>query len=601
MAYRGGGLGLRTALLLGVGVASVFDAASWAQTTPVASAAGQPAGTQQQLNPSARVSAQPRRSPDIFSGPIQSPCPPQFTASKAQVTLAGVDVTGASVLHPDDLGGLFADMTGRPVPIGAACEIRDRLANLLFQRGVLARVEIPAQKLAATGGRLRLEVIEARISAVRYHAVGNVGPAQGKVEAYLERLRGLAPFTLDTAQRYLLLANEVPGMQVSAALVPSTGAEGPVRGGIDLDVSIRRRPVDVIVTSDNDSSSSLGPWSLLVRGDLNSATRLGERTTLIGYGALNRNEQQVLQLVEEARPTSTGLFVRGSVAYGWSHPGGVLAPLKLDGQSLVGSGEVDYPLVFLARKKLTVAGGFDFIDQKTVFPGGGVLSNDSLRVVWLKSDAFGRHDFDAPTPLGYISTTGNLSVQVRKGIDALGASIAGAPDLSRVGGRSNAVVGRLDALGAVAFQPVRQGIPGLNLSLHVQGEYADRAVLAYEEQAVGNYTIGRGYDPNALSGGRFIGAEVKAETTQIPFALGFSLAPYGFLDEAKVANLQAGSTPQTVRSLGGGAEFQLFTRSHYLPYGLRVDALYAQPLDKTSSTALSKPPPRVLLQVIAPF
>jgi len=595
MGYRGGGLRLKTALL--VGVASMSATASWARSPSV----GQTAGTQQQLNPSARVAAQPRRPVDIFSGPIQSPCPPQFTSSKAQVTLAGVDVAGASVVRSEDVQGLFADMVGRPIPIAAACDLRDRVANLLFRRGVLARVEIPAQKLAATGGRLRLEVIEARIGAVRYHGSGNVGAAQGKVEAYLERLRGLAPFTLDTAQRYLLLANEVPGMQVTAALVPASGAEGPVRGGIDLDVSIRRRPVDAIVTAQNDSAASLGPWSLLARADMNSFTRLGERTTLIGYGALNRNEQQVLQLVEEARPTSTGLFVRGSFAYGWSHPGDVLAPLKLSGQSLVGSGEVDYPLVFLARKRLTASGGFEYVDQKTDFAGGGVLSNDHLRVFWLKAEAAGLHDFDTPTPLGYITTTGNLSLQVRKGVSGLGASAPGAASLSRIEGRSDAVVLRLDGQGALSFLPATRKTPGLNLIVRLQGEYADRPLLAYGELSIGNFTIGRGYDPNALSGDRVIAAEFKAQTTQIQLFPGFSLAPYGFLDQARVNNLDQGSVDQTVRSLGGGAEFQLFARSRVIPNGLRVDVAYAQPLDKTSTTAVGKPPPRVLLQVIAPF
>ncbi len=428
-----------------------------------------------------------------------------------------------------------------------------------------------------------------------------MGPAQGKVEAYLDRLRGLAPFDLDTAQRYLLLANEVPGMQVSAALLPSSGPNGPVRGGIDLDVVIRRKAFDLVGAVQNNSSEALGPWNGIARVDLNSFTGLGERTTLIGYTALNRDEQQVVQVMEEIRPGATGLSLRGSIAYGLSHPGGVLEPLKLNGRSVIGTGEVDYPFIYLTRKKLTLAGGFDWIDQNTDFPGGGALSDDSLRVFWARADAFGRHDFSAPTPLGYVSTVGTLSLQARKGVLGLGASTPGAAALSRPEGRPDAVVVRADGMGTLSFQPVDGGPLGFNLSLHFQGQYADRPLLAYEEQAIGNLTIGRGYDPNALSGDRVIAVEFKAQTAPLVFAPGFSIAPYGFLDQAKVSNLDQGSVDQTVRSLGGGAEFRLFYGNPWVPYGLHADVVYAQPLDKTFVNSPGKPPPRVLLQLIAAY
>src|SRR5690606_8906014 len=112
----------------------------------------------------------------------------------------------------------YAEFLGREEPVSVICAIRDRAARMLFDHGVLARVEIPEQRI--TGGALTLEVIEAHVVNVRVR--GDAGPAQDAIERYAEKLRGMAPFDMAKAQRYLLLASDVPGVRVRAAIRPST-------------------------------------------------------------------------------------------------------------------------------------------------------------------------------------------------------------------------------------------------------------------------------------------------------------------------------------------------------------------------------------------
>jgi hemolysin activation/secretion protein len=332
------------------------------------------APTRQDLNPEARRSAQPQSgNTDLFAPPTALPCP--LANSPLSFRLLGVDIAGSSI-DPEDAEAAYSDLIGSEVPVARICDVRDRLSLILFRRGRLARVEVPEQTIS--GGRLRLEVTEARIVAVRVR--GDIGPGQDRVEAYLDRLRGMTPFDLDTAQRYLLLANDVPRVRVAAALRPS--AEG--RGAIDLEVELSRDPVNVLVATQNTGSESLGPWSVLTRVDLNSFTAFGERTTLIGYRTLLKNEQWIAQLVEEARFGSQGLLGRVSLAYGQSRPGGLLAPLKLRGESFVATAEARYPFIRSRRNSLYGAAGVDLISQKTAFPGGDVLASDQLRVVWAR-------------------------------------------------------------------------------------------------------------------------------------------------------------------------------------------------------------------------
>ena len=568
------------------GLAVAFGAGSaFAQAAPAAAPPPQTAPTREQLNPAGRTEAAAHRRPsDLFTAPTSEPCTLPADPALA-FTLTGVDVNGTKALSSDAIQDAAADMIGRRITPADLCHIRDRIAGALFQKSILARVLIPKQQIV--GGRVAFTVIEAQIVSVRYH--GDIGPVQGRVESYLNHLRGLAPFDLDTAQRYLLLANDIPGVHVSAALSHSTSQDAPL-GGLDLDIGLSRTPINEIGAVENTNSKTLGRWSGIARVDFNSFTHFGERTSLIAYSTLQDNAQQVVEVIEQARIGGGGMFAQAGFAYGRSHPGDILQPLHLTGNSYVGTFELDDPLVRLRRLKWTVAAGVDLVNQNTLFPGGGPLSDDSLRIVWLRSDAAIQHGFGQEFLGGFLTANADLSLQVRKGLHILGASQTGASALSRIEGRSDAWVMRAIGGASIASKPLAAGLP-FNLGVHFEGEWADRPLLAYEEQTIGNLTVGRGYDPASASGDRVIAAEFKAGLGPVKLTHGFALAPYGFYDIAYVSSLEQGSIPVTLHSVGGGVEV-------HLPYGVRADVAYAKPLDKPFPAAQRVPPARVLVQIV---
>jgi hemolysin activation/secretion protein len=560
------GVSLLSSALL-AGAAWTIAGQALAQAAPPPPSAIAP--SRQELNPEARRGARPQtRNTDLFTPPSSLPCP--LATSTLKFKLQGVDIVGSSI-DARDAKAAYADLIGSEIPVAKICEIRDRLSLILFRAGRLARVEVPEQTIAS--GRLKLEVTEARIVAVRVH--GDVGPGQDRVEAYLERLRGMTPFDLDTAQRYLLLANDVPGVRVAAALRPS--AEG--RGAIDLDVQLSRVPMDELAAVQNTGSDSLGPWSGLARVDLNSFTAFGERTTLIAYHTLTDNEQWIAQLVEEGRFGSNGLLGRVSLAYGQSRPGGVLAPLQLQGKSFVGTAELRYPLIRLRRYNVNVAAGIDVIDQSTAFPGGDELANDKLRVLWTHVNGDFVRNLTAD-----LSASGNGVLEIRKGVSFLDASHAGDPTLSRIQGQPDAWLLRFEGESHLTYR-------WLDLALRAQAQYADRPLLAYEEQAVGDLTIGRGYEPAVLSGDRGAAAEIKAQVRPISVRRSFTLSPFVFFDTSYTDNLDTGSQSRTLRSAGVGVDARL-------PYGIRTSLAWADPFDKPFPTSPTKPSQRVLFQLV---
>jgi hemolysin activation/secretion protein len=559
------------AALIWVGAGQALGQARPGAPPVVAPPGGTPqtsAPTSQDLNPEQRRGARPAAaSSDLFAPPSASPCP--LANSTLNFKLEAVDVVGSSV-KTQDVKAAYGDLLGSEIPVAKICEIRDRLSLILFRRGRLARVEIPAQTIAS--GRLRIEVTEARIVAVRVH--GDIGPAQDRVEAYLDKLRGMTPFDLDTAQRYLLLASDVPRVHVSAALRPS--AEG--QGAIDLDVQLTRDPINYLAAVQDTGSDSLGPWGVLTRVDLNSFTSYGERTTFIAYRTVLQDDQWIAQLVEEGRVGSSGLSGRISLAYGQSHPGGELAPLDLQGKSFVGTAELRYPLIRLRRYSLYASSGVDFVDQNTAFPGGDVLADDKLRILW------GRLNGDFNRPLGPFGWAGNGEFEVRKGFTFLDGSHAGDPSLSRVEGRPDAWVARFDGETHLTYR-------WLDVGVRTQAQYTDRPLLAYEEMAVGDLTIGRGYEPAVLSGDRVVSGEFKLQVRPLQVFKGVTLSPFTFYDESFVNNLDTGSEDRVLRSAGVGVDARL-------PFGMQAQLAWADPFDKPFPTSPSKPAQRLLVQLV---
>lgn len=540
------------------------------QAVPAAAARSEATPPREEINPVGQPPPpQATHEPDLFSPPEQLPCPLQ--SSTLRFTLKTVDIHGAENVPEKALAEAYSDRIGREIPVSGICEIRDRLSLLLFRRGLLARVEIPEQRMA--DGRLQLEVIEARIVSVRVH--GDIGAAHDQVETYLEKLRGLTPFDLDTAQRYLLLANQIPGVHVTADLRPS--AQG--RGALDLDVQVTRTPIQYALAVQNTGSRELGRWSSVGRVDFNSFTALGEKTSLILYSTLFDNEQQVVEGLEEVRIGGEGLLARGSAAYGWSHPRGNLAPLDLHGDSLVVTGELDYPVIRLKRLGLTTAGGFDAIDQRTDFSTGAPLTDDHLRVFWLRADTDAAHRF---TDAVVVNGTGVL--EFRQGVNGLGASRIDAPALSHLGARSDAWDLRFSGEGHLL-------LPMFDVQLRVIAQYADQPLLSYEQLEVGNLTIGQGYDPAALSGDRGVAAEAKVQYGPVQVGPHLQISPYAFYDIADIHVLGLTPEDRTVHSEGVGLVLRL------LPYGLRLDVTYAIPDDRTFKFAPTKPPSRVLVQL----
>lgn len=512
----------------------------------------------------------------VSGGIERSTCPladPQF--QNITTTIADVTFNGLKGATADEMGAAWKPLAGRPQSIAVLCEIRDAAATILRNKGFLAAVQVPVQRIE--GGHVRMEVLYARITTIR--ARGETRGAEGKLHAYLAQLTAGEVFDRKKAERYLLLARDLPGYNVQLTLRPAGTAPGDLLG----EVTVTRQQFVADVSLQNLASAATGRWGGQVRAQAFGLTGLGDATTLSYYATTDFREQRILQASHEFRPGHGGLLIGGSFTYAWTKPdiGPTSAPLEA--RTLLASVYGRYPLIRAQAANLWLGAGFDLLDQTTtlIVP----LSRDRLRLLWTRLD-FNSVDLTRSDPAWRVSG----SLELRQGLatfgatrSCLGLACIGRVPTSRFDGAPNATVvrGELDyerALGRFA------------VSVNPRAQYAFRKVLGYEAFAPGNYTIGRGYDPGAITGDSGIGFAAELRGPRLPLGHGDSpqVQPFVFGDAAWAWDRGARKA-QRLTSVGGGLRSELGSR-------FRLDATFAVPLD-TAGFAGRRPAPRILLSL----
>lgn len=523
----------------------------------------------------------------------RAPCPlanPQF--ADIRFTLREAQFSGLGPVDPAIVRASWADLVGQELPVAAVCEIRDRAATALRRAGYLAAVQVPVQTIE--NGRVRFDVVLARMSDVQVR--GEAGPSAAALQKYIDKLTGQPVFNIDDAERYLLLARDIPGLDVRLTLQPAPRDAGAQPGDVIGVFNVARTPVYADVNVQNFGSKSVGRFGLLGRVRVNGLTGLGDETTLSAYASADFEEQLVVQGAHEFRLGGEGLVIGFGATKAWTKPA-IPGPDAFESDTLIGTAYANFPFIRSQTTNLYGTVGFDLIDQDATFTGLP-LSEDRLRVAFTRLD-FSAIDEDSILGRGGYSPFEPKfalagSLELRHGLGVLGASEGcGAglvncldPDLvppSRLDGDPTAFVVRFD--GQMDIRPT----PLLKFSLKPRAQWTSDPLLSYEQFSGGNYTIGRGYDPGAVIGDSGFGAQFEmAYGTLMPETPdGYAFQPYVFADHIAVWTENVSGDPQELTSAGGGIRATIGRQAS-------LDAFVSVPLE-TAPFATRKGDPRFLM------
>lgn len=531
--------------------------------------------TREELDRSTRKDA-PKGARLTVDGEIErAPCALDDPAyADIKVTITAAQFNNLQGLTPDELRPAYAAFLGQSRPISTICTIRDAAATILRRKGYLAAVQVPTQRIE--NGVVKFELLFARVVAVRVR--GDAGSSEKILAGYLAKLTADKIFNRFSAERYLLLARDLPGMEVRLSLKPAGTAPGELVG----EVSVVRTPFEADLNIQDYAAHGTGRWSGLLRGQAYGLLGQGDRLSLSASSTANVKEQQIVQVGYDMKLGHEGLALGTNFTYAWTQPdlglvatAGMPVP-KLTARTLFATVDAGYPVIRSQAFSATATVGMDFLNQSVKF-NGLEISRDHLRV------GFARLEVDATD----VSEThpakwrASGSLEFRQGLNILGAShdgLTGSAFQSRILADPQSSLirfsGQFEYNIGTATWP--RFLPRW-LAIAPRAQYAFDPLFGFEQFSTGNYSIGRGYDPGTISGDIGYGTSVELRWNRFaPFPkVNLGIQPFVFADAAWTRLRREGVTTEIphdkIYSLGGGFHAALNNR-------FRIDGTLAVPM-----------------------
>jgi len=524
--------------------------------------------------------------PPEEQAPGQAPAVPEGALTQApegaeaiRFVLDGLLVEGVTAYAPEKIEPFATEVVGREISLAEVYAIAASVQQMYREDGYfLSRVIVPPQVI--DDGRVQITVLEGYVGDVVYQ--GDVGPVRELIESYVDQVLLERPLRIKTLERYLLLAKDIPGVDVTGTLRPSTDQLGAAQ----LVVTAQRKAFDAMALVDNIGSTFTGQWEVVGSVSANAFTRYGDSATVTalvsdpanGFGG-NSENQRVVQFGGSFRPDKRGTYVNLLASYGDSNPGGLISRFEFQSKTLLLSASGGYPLIRSRDRNLAVELGFDYTDSSTDVFDDIKFSRDHLRVLHVDALMDFRDKWRGSNLLG---------LHLRQGLPILGASKSGDEDLSRPNGSGVFTSLRM---GASRYQPLfgRFSVVG-----RVEAQYAFETLLSDEEFDVGGFQFGRGYDPKELSGDHGVGVTGEVHYTRgvgKKFLDRYQL--FGFYDFGSVWE-RSTDLSASLASAGGGIR-------GWLGKDFSIALQVAKPLTRDSQRADDTKDAQVLFRALAQF
>jgi hemolysin activation/secretion protein len=497
----------------------------------------------------------PPAPPAVSTEGIEAPpIGPVAPISGPPVRIIAVSVGGVTVYPAPEIAALTQGLTGAAVPFFQIDAVRQQILARYRADGYM--LSTVSASYDAASGRLSFRVTEGRIASVKLD--GDIGPAGTQVLRFLDRLTQERVIDAATMERYLLLAQDVPGVILHAVLQPST--EEP--GALNLVAQVSRQAVSGLVATDNRASPQTGPIETLAGISLNSFTEFGDKTEVSMYHAWP-NSQTFGQLSFETFIGSSGLKVQVYGGAGATVPTGPLAAIGYNGITQVFGAKASYPVIRSRRQTLNTYLALDGVETEidTNSGGGGtssLTSYDALRIVRLGADYAASDLWAGDARPAVNGVSGRLS----RGMDILGATTNGAsPPPPRQGEQTNFVKFNFQLSRTQTLFYPWQGASVALLGL-VTGQWSDAILPPSEQFYLGGAQFTRGYYSGQVAGDKALVATVELQlNTEIDLShLGLSAELnsqfYVFYDWGEVWQNQPNTLEPRIASAGGGVRIQ---------------------------------------------
>lgn len=449
--------------------------------------AGLAASAQAQVAPSAepsrveerfeRETITPQPTPEPLVGLRGAQTPPP-DAQDRRFTLRAVELEGATAYGDGELASYYDSLIGTEISLLDAYNLARRINERYLRDGYLltrALLDTPVRD-----GRVRIRIIEGYVSDVAIQTVGGVEltDSRGLLERLARNIVEERPLNAETLERYILLADDLPGVSARAVMRPVAGK--PEATQLALLIGYDRYQGSYRLN--NRGTDLQGQIQHELMGTANGIFGTFERTSLRGITASRTEELMFFDLLHEQQLDAEGTTLTLLASHTDSEPGAFLSPLNIesDAQSYVAT--IEHPFLRSRKENLRARAEISVRNSETDILGIQ-LSEDRLRVLRLGAAYDIADSYDG---------VNLIDAELSQGLDLFGASEAG-PGRTRIDGEPDFTkielnLARLQDLGS-----------GFNLLLQGAGQLSFDPLLSAEEFSVGGANFGRAYDPSEIS------------------------------------------------------------------------------------------------------
>lgn len=464
----------------------------FAQTTiPASATAGRVA---QQV---AAEAPTPKKRPVSFTSPTpqQAAFPKEVAA--IQLKLNNIILDGNTRYTNKQLMALFPFKMGSTVTLGDIQHFANAITLRYNKNGyLLSQAVIPAQTIQ--NGVIHIKIIEGYIANVKVE-----GPISEKNKALIQRygnkVLNKIPLNIKELETALLLASDLPGMDVKSIITPSKN----VVNAADLTLVVQHEVVDntSYIDYDNRGTRYIGPERVIASYYWNSLLGDGAATGVRLAESGHWNQMRYMELEHKQYVGINGLMFDIDAQYTRTYPGFLLQGTNTLGTNKYALLGVQYPLIRLRSHTLYVNANFTYVNsfQEQFLTK---IYNDQIRTL-----QFGLNYNSLDSYFGSNQLTGSIT----RGLNIMGASQPGNL-VSRVGAKPvftkfNLSGGRL------------QGLPrSFSILLTGNGQYTPNKMYAYEQIGYGGLPFGNAYDPSEIIADRGIEAKLEIRRdTSFPF------------------------------------------------------------------------------------
>jgi hemolysin activation/secretion protein len=415
------------------------------------------------------------------------------------ITVRHVELTGASLFNAE-LQQFLSGLTGPATPLPLLDKTREDILQYYRSRGyALTSVALAIDR---SNGVVHYTVTEGRIAAVRLD--GDIGSAGSMVLRFLKHLTEYPVIDTLTLERWLLLAQDVPGVSLSTVLEPSK--DDP--GALTLVAQVSLKHISGLGSLDNRAFSLTGPIEFLGIVDLNSLAAWGDKTEFAYFHAFP-NSQNFGQISSEWFIGSSGLKLKIYGGAGVNLPTGSLAALKYDGWTDIFGTQLTYPVIRSRRQNLNLYISLDALES-TVYAGdpSAQSSADEVRALRFGGDYIVSDLLLGGTRPG----TTQLSARLSRGLDFFGGFHGDAvpPAVPRQGEQHNFTAIRFETS---RTQTLFEPWDGASIALMglATGQWSDNILPPSEQFYLGGSRFTRGFYAGQVPGDKALAVTIEPQ------------------------------------------------------------------------------------------